>query len=243
MAKSRSAKKGRRSSSTRSRSSRGGRRATGASARSARGASARSAGGRTGGRQSAGGRSARGRGGSRGRNGSGRDDAIALLKADHREVERMFSEFESARSGDRKSELAARICMALRAHTAIEEAIFYPAFLEATGDTEIHHEAEIEHEGAKRLIEEIESTGPGDDHFEARVSVLQEMIRHHVNEEEKRGGMFSKAQSSDMDLRALGRELMERKLELMGDTEEGGMRGRMAPQGRSRGAGREMRTR
>jgi hypothetical protein len=154
----------------------------------------------------------------------------------------MFSEFESARSQDRKSELAARICMALQTHTAIEEAIFYPAFLEATGDTEIHHEAEIEHEGAKRLIDEIGSTGPSDDHFEARVSVLQEMIRHHVQEEEKRGGMFSKAQSSDMDLRALGQQLKERKLELMGEGEEGGMQGRMPPQ-RSRGAGREVRTR
>lgn len=156
----------------------------------------------------------------------------------------MFSEFESARSEDRKSELAARICLALRTHTAIEEAIFYPAFLEATGDTEIHHEAEIEHEGAKRLIEEIESNGPSDDHFEARVSVLQEMIRHHVKEEEQRGGMFSKAQSSGMDLRALGQQLKERKLELMGEGgDEGGMQGRMPPQGRSRGAGREMRTR
>ena len=155
----------------------------------------------------------------------------------------MFGEFESARSDDRKSELAARICMALQTHTAIEEAIFYPAFLEATGDTEIHHEAEIEHEGAKHLIQEIESTGPNDDHFEARISVLQEMIRHHVKEEEQRGGMFSKAQSSDMDLRALGRQLRERKLELMGEAEQGGMQGRMPPQGRSRGAGRDMRTR
>lgn len=156
----------------------------------------------------------------------------------------MFGEFESARSEDRKSELAARICFALRTHTAIEEAIFYPAFLAATGDTEIHHEAEIEHEGAKRLIEEIESTGPSDDHFEARISVLQEMIKHHVKEEEQRGGMFSEAQSSDMDLRALGRQLKERKLEFMGEGgEERGMQGRMPAQGRSRGAGREMRTR
>src|SRR5687768_1961373 len=127
MAKSRSARKGRRSSSTQSRSGRSGRSATGASARNARGASARNSAGRTSGRQSAGSRSARG---SRGRNGSGRDDAIALLKADHREVERMFSEFEGARSEDRKGELAARICTALQIHAAIEEAIFYPAFLE-----------------------------------------------------------------------------------------------------------------
>jgi hypothetical protein len=185
---------------------------------------------------------ARSAGTSRGRNGSGRDDAIALLKADHREVERMFGEFESTRSHDRKSDLAARICSALKVHATIEEEIFYPAYLEATEDTEIHHEAEIEHEGAKRLIDEIESTGPDDDHFEARISVLQEMIRHHVKEEERSTGMFGKARSSDMDLRSLGRQLEQRKLELMGESEEGGMQGRMPP-GRSRGAGREVRAR
>src|SRR5688572_13138402 len=125
MARSRNAKKGRRSSSTRSRSQR---------SASSRSSSARS--GRGKGERSASGRSSRS---ARGRNGSGRDDAIALLKADHREVEGMFSEFESARSDDRKSELAQQICLALRTHTTIEEEIFYPAFLEATGDTEIHH--------------------------------------------------------------------------------------------------------
>ena len=157
----------------------------------------------------------------------------------------MFSEFESARSDDRKSELAQQICLALRTHTTIEEEIFYPAFLEATEDTEIHHEAEIEHAGAKHLIEEIESTGSEDDHFDARISVLKEMIRHHVKEEEQRGGMFSKAQQSDMDLRALGQQLKERKLELMGEGADEGMdRGRqMPPQSRARGTGREMRTR
>jgi hypothetical protein len=213
-----------------------------ARSRSTRGATARSA--RTSGQKSAKGRSARSAGSSRGRNGSGRDDAIALLKGDHREVERLFGEFERARSDDQKRQLAGQICLALRTHATIEEEIFYPAFLEATGDTEIHHEAEIEHEGAKRLIEEIESNGPRDDHFEARVAVLQEMIRHHVKEEEQRGGMFSKAQSSEMDLRALGRQLMERKLELMGDsTGEDAMEGRMPPQSRGRGTGRELRTR
>ncbi|HET7925115.1 MAG TPA: hemerythrin domain-containing protein [Rhodanobacteraceae bacterium] len=166
---------------------------------------------------------------------------MALLKADHREVERMFGEFESTRTADRKGELAARICSALRVHTAIEEEIFYPAFLEATRQTEIHHEAEIEHEGAKRLIDEIESTGADDDHFAARVSVLREMIRHHVKEEERSGGMFGKARASDMDLRSLGRQLEERKLELEGESGED--RFEVLPNGRSRGAGREMRMR
>jgi hypothetical protein len=166
------------------------------------------------------------------------------LKADHREVERLFAAFESARSEERKSEIAEQICAALRTHTAIEEEIFYPAFLEATRDTEIHHEAEIEHAGAKHLIDEIESTGSGDDHFEARVSVLKEMIRHHVKEEESRSGMFGKAQSSSMDLEALGRELKERKLELMGESADmpgGGQR--PPPEGRARRSSREMRAR
>lgn len=217
MAKSRRAKKGR-SSSARARSS--------GNKRNARGATSRASGSR-------GGRSA---------NGGSRDDAIALLKADHREVERMFGEFESARSDGRKRELAERICLALRTHTTIEEEIFYPKFLEATDETEIHHEAEVEHAGAKHLIDEIESAGPSDDHFEARVSVLQEMIRHHVKEEEQRGGMFTKAQASSMDLAAIGRELKERKLELMGESAEGVDEG-MPQQSRMRRGGRELRAR
>jgi hypothetical protein len=158
----------------------------------------------------------------------------------------MFGAFESTRSEDRKRELAEQICLALRTHTTIEEEIFYPAFLEATGDTDIHHEAEIEHAGAKHLIDEIESTGSEDDHFEARIKVLQEMIRHHVKEEEQRGGMFSEAQSSDMDLRALGQRLKERKLELMGESAEDSMQRddrQMSPESRSRGTSRELRTR
>jgi hemerythrin superfamily protein len=182
---------------------------------------------------------------SKSRNGSGRDDAIKLLKSDHREVERLFGQFESARSRDRQQEIASRICEALKAHTTIEEEIFYPAFLEATDETDMHHEAEIEHEGAKRLIEEIEATGSGDDHFEARVTVLREMIRHHVKEEEQRGGMFSEAQKSDMDLVELGRQLLERKLELTGESADtsGAAGRRPPPESRSRRGSRELRAR
>ena len=153
----------------------------------------------------------------------------------------MFGEFEGARSDERKREFAERICLALRTHTSIEEELFYPMFLEATGETEIHHEAEIEHAGAKHLIDEIESAGPADDHFEARISVLKEMIRHHVEEEEQRGGMFSKAQQSEMDLRAIGQQLKERKLELMGEGGEGLVERMLA--GRTRRGGRETRAR
>jgi hemerythrin len=141
-------------------------------------------------------------------------DAIALLKADHREVEGWFAQFEKARSTARKQELADKICNALKTHTTIEEEIFYPAFFEATENKKIHHEAEIEHEGAKRLIAEIEGSDADDDYFDARVTVLAEMIKHHVNEEEQPGGMFAEARDSAMDLRELGEQLKARKAEL-----------------------------
>jgi hemerythrin superfamily protein len=178
-----------------------------------------------------------------------RQDAIALLKADHRQVEDWFEQFEKTRSDDRKGQLAAKICAALKVHTTIEEEIFYPAFLEATEEEDIHHEAEVEHNGAKKLIAEIEATGPEDEYYDARVKVLSEMIKHHVKEEEQPDGMFAEARKSEMDLVALGEQLASRKAELEGgaadddpdamsrpgrssNRERGGVSQRMAPRGR-----------
>ena len=142
-------------------------------------------------------------------------NAVELLKADHRQVEDWFEQFKKSRSDGKKQELADKICAALKAHTAIEEEIFYPAFLEATGEDEMHDEAIVEHEGAKRLISEIESGSPGDELWEAKVKVLAEQIKHHVKEEEKRDGMFAMAKKADMDLDMLGEEMAARKQEVM----------------------------
>jgi hemerythrin superfamily protein len=146
-------------------------------------------------------------------------DAISLLKADHRQVEAWFSEFEGARSTSKKQQLAASICDALTVHTTIEEEIFYPAFLQATEDKDIHHEAVVEHDGAKQLIAQIQGMSPEDDYFDAKVTVLSEMIKHHVKEEEKPGGMFAEAKKSEMDLAALGGEMLARKRELQSQSE------------------------
>jgi len=141
-------------------------------------------------------------------------DAIALLKADHRQVEGWFAQFAKTRATARKQQLAAQICAALRVHTTIEEEIFYPAFLEATADKDMHHEAVVEHDGAKSLIAEIEGMRADDDYFDAKVTVLSEMIKHHVKEEEQPGGMFAEAKKSDMDLKELGAEMRARKSDL-----------------------------
>ena len=150
--------------------------------------------------------------------GRGSPDAVELLKADHRQVAEWFEEFEKSEDDGEKAELADKICSALKVHTEIEEEIFYPAFLEATQDTDMHHEAEVEHKGAKRLIEDIEDGGPEDEFFDAKVKVLSEMIKHHVKEEEQPDGMFAEAKKSGMDLEALGAEMAELKKQL--ETEE-----------------------
>jgi hypothetical protein len=148
----------------------------------------------------------------RARTGNDRD-AIALLKADHRQVERWFAQFGKARKTERKAMLAEKICEALRTHMRIEEEIFYPAFLVATQETGLHHEAQVEHAGAKRLIGEIEAMRPGDEYYDAKVKVLSEMIKHHVTEEERPGGLFAEARKSDLDLGDLGRRMAARKLD------------------------------
>lgn len=143
----------------------------------------------------------------------GAPDAIKLLKEDHREVEKLFAAFEKARSSDRKQAIAQQICEMLKVHAQIEEEIFYPAVREAIDETEIMDEAQVEHNGAKQLVAEIESASPDEDMFEAKVKVLSEYIKHHVKEEE--GKMFRKARSADLDLKELGEEMSERKQALM----------------------------
>jgi hemerythrin superfamily protein len=144
-------------------------------------------------------------------------DAIALLKADHRQVEQWFEQFSKSKSEAKQQQLAINICQALTVHTKIEEEIFYPAFIEATGDRDTHHEAVVEHAGAKELIKQIQSMKPTDGYFNAKVTVLSEMIKHHVKEEEQRGGMFAEAKQSDLDLMALGEQLFTRKQQLQAE--------------------------
>jgi hypothetical protein len=141
--------------------------------------------------------------------------ATELLDQDHREVEGYFDEYEDLEEDDEKEELAKKICLALKVHTQIEEEIFYPQARKATEDEDLLDEAKVEHEGATRLIEEIEEMHAGDDLYDAKVKVLGEMIKHHVKEE--REELFPEVEQSDMDLESVGKELAKRKQELMAE--------------------------
>ena len=141
-------------------------------------------------------------------------DAIALLKDDHRTVEELFAKYEKARDDDKKEELANQICLELTVHAMIEEEVFYPA-CEGKVEEELLSESYVEHDGAKVLIGELLAGTPDDEYFDAKVKVLQEQIEHHVEEEEKRmEGLFSQARKAGLDMDALGEEMAARKEEL-----------------------------
>lgn len=152
-----------------------------------------------------------------------RSDAISLLKSDHRKVEGLFKRYEKSRAKSVKAKLAREICLELSVHTTIEEELFYPA-IKDTVEEETYNEAYVEHDGAKVLIAEILAGAPDDDFYDAKVKVLSEMIKHHVKEEEQRGGLFAQAKDDgDVDLIELGLRMAARKKDLAAKMKKAGI--------------------
>ena len=147
---------------------------------------------------------------------TGRQDAVALLKQDHRTVEDLFEQFEKASADGRKQKIAQQICLELSVHAMIEDEIFYPA-CEGKVEEDLLQEAYVEHDGAKILIAQIlDGDSESDEFYDAKVKVLQEQIEHHVKEEEQRmEGMFAQARKAGLDMEALGEQLATLKEELM----------------------------
>ncbi|WIM11814.1 hemerythrin domain-containing protein [Enhydrobacter sp.] len=140
--------------------------------------------------------------------------AIEMLKQDHRKVEGLFQQFEQSDDQQEKEQLADRICAELIVHTRLEEEIFYPACRRAEVEDDMLDEAQVEHDGAKVLINDLLDDDSDSPFWEAKVSVLKEMIKHHVAEEEKPDGVMAKAKENGIDESDLVQELKERKQEL-----------------------------
>lgn len=150
-------------------------------------------------------------------------DATHILAADHRTVEKLFADFDKAGSSSAKGKLADQICTELKIHAQIEEEVFYPA-LKGKIDDDLLREAYVEHDGAKVLINEIVASSPDDEFFEAKVTVLKEEIEHHAKEEEKQhDNMFQQARAADVDLEALGEQMLARKEELKAEAASAGL--------------------
>ena len=142
--------------------------------------------------------------------------AVDLLEQDHREVEEWFDEYDELKEDDkRKGELAEKICLSLKVHAQIEEEIFYPQAREATKDNDLIDEAVVEHATVKNLIGEIEAMEVGAELYDAKMRVLGEMVKHHIKEEEEE--LFPELEATQMDLDAVGKEIAERKEELMSE--------------------------
>ncbi|HKT86347.1 MAG TPA: hemerythrin domain-containing protein [Novosphingobium sp.] len=150
-------------------------------------------------------------------------DATHILAQDHRAVEELFEKYTKASGKSAKVKLANEICTELKIHTMIEEEIFYPA-LRGKIEDDMLDEAYVEHDSAKVLINEITTNDAEEEFYDAKVQVLQEQIEHHVKEEEKqKDNMFKQARATDVDLNALGEQLLARKKELKQQAQTAGL--------------------
>jgi hemerythrin superfamily protein len=142
-------------------------------------------------------------------------DAIALLRADHKKVSDLYAQYESTRSAARKKALVATICLELSVHARVEEEIFYPAVKAALKDKEMVPEAQVEHATLKELIARVKDREPDGEMFDAKIKVMSEYTKHHVKEEQNE--MFPKVKKTRLDLQELGARIAARKEELMAD--------------------------
>lgn len=141
-------------------------------------------------------------------------EATALLRDDHRTVEKLFKQFESSgpRATTTRRRLVDRMIKELAVHAAIEEQVFYPAVraqVNGAGDEVL--ESLEEHHVVKWLLSELEGLDPGAERFPAKVTVLIEQVRHHVKEEER--DLFPKVRKAlgRRELADLGEQLAAAK--------------------------------
>ncbi len=135
-------------------------------------------------------------------------DALELLTEQHAEVDELFAKIEDADDADTKAELFRELADKLAAHSAIEEKLFYPSVL-SEDTAEVLLEFTEEHLAAKRILADLLALDPEDEHWDAKLSVLKEEIRHHAHDEEE-GKLFPilEQKLSDDQRAGLGNELL-----------------------------------
>lgn len=140
-------------------------------------------------------------------------NAVELLKADHRKVEQLFEQFESSTTKREKMKLVKEVINELTIHTKLEEKLVYPILLEEKEDEDMTQEAFEEHHVVKNVLAELSKMDGSEENLKAKVTVLSELVKHHVKEEENE--MFPKLEQSGEDLDELGETLAQEKMKLM----------------------------
>lgn len=147
--------------------------------------------------------------------------ATALLKKQHREVEALFGEVKKAKPA-RRRQLLETIATKLREHMVIEEQLFYPA-VEAEVTTkkmqEMVPEAYEEHHVVQLVLRELPQLDPSDERFEAKMTVLKELIEHHVEEEEQEMFPAAEKRLGSERLSALAEEMQAMLADGVADTD------------------------
>ena len=137
-------------------------------------------------------------------------DAVTMLRKQHREVEGIFRKAEKAKDADMRRQLVDLLVTKLEMHTKLEEEIVYPAIREVRSKKaeEMVLEAYEEHAVVKLVLAQLPDVDLEDERFHAKITVLKEMIEHHVEEEEKE--MFKLAQKlGKEELESLGEQMMQ----------------------------------
>jgi hemerythrin superfamily protein len=147
-------------------------------------------------------------------------DAIVLLKDDHKTVEQLFRKFEQA--GEKafvtKRRLVDSMIKELTTHAYIEETIFYPEARQAVPETEDHVlESVEEHHVVMWMLSELAKLEPQAENFDAKVTVLIENVRHHVEEEEQDWFPEVRKAMGRKQLQELGARMAEAKADAPSD--------------------------
>jgi hemerythrin superfamily protein len=141
-------------------------------------------------------------------------DALVMLENEHRQIMKLFDEFEAA-DVMRRTAIVDQVCRTLRVHAQIEEDILYPAAREALEkDGELIDDTGIEHASIKVLVTRLEQSGPADEYYAALVRVLADYVKYHFEEEEQ--DLFSMLRGANIDLAEVGTQLRLRRRELQG---------------------------
>lgn len=143
-------------------------------------------------------------------------DAITLLKNDHRAVEKLFAEYAKASNRSRKLAIIQQVATMLKIHSELEESIFYPAVRQQAEADDKLDEAQVEHDTLKILLFDLEN-GQSSEFRDAKVKVLAEYVKHHVQEEEAGDGILEQGRKGGLDLKELGQKMAELKEELEAD--------------------------
>lgn len=141
-------------------------------------------------------------------------DGIVLLKEDHKEIRKLFREFEQAgeKATKTKGKIVERILEALTVHTYIENECMYPEVRKLMPEVEDDIlESYEEHHVADILCMELAVMSPDDEHFDAKTTVLMENVTHHMDEEEQDWFPKVRAGLGRKQLQELGARMLELK--------------------------------